>query len=134
MHRVTVKSEHKQEFIEITSRINSLIEESGVREGVCVLYTPHTTAGLTINENADPDVVHDMLLGLGKIAPQEKAYKHWELNSPAHIKSSIMGCDQNILLHKGQAALGQWQGIYFCEFDGPREREIWVQIIANGKS
>jgi len=124
-----VRSRSREQMIDITGEINSLIGQSGIREGVVLVYCPHTTAGITINENADPDVVSDILLTLSKLVPLNMSgYRHSEGNSDAHIKSSIVGCSEQILVKGGSAELGTWQGVYFCEFDGPRSRRVFVQI------
>lgn len=118
----------EQGFIDITDRVNDVIAASGKEAGLCQIFVPHTTAGLTINENADPDVVKDMLKALNEMVPH-LPYDHVEGNSPAHIKSSLMGCSLTIPIENGSLCLGTWQGVYFCEFDGPRRRSIWVTII-----
>lgn len=115
-------------FINLTEKINSVIASSGTESGLCQLFVPHTTAGLTINENADPDVVADMLKGLSAMVPR-LSYKHGEGNSPAHIKSSLMGCSLTVPIVNGSLRLGTWQGVYFCEFDGPRHRKLWITIL-----
>jgi secondary thiamine-phosphate synthase enzyme len=104
------------------------VTESGVKEGICTLFVPHTTAALTINENADPDVVRDLKAELEKIVPWEDGYHHYEGNSAAHLKSSMIGFSQQIIIEDGRLVLGTWQGIYFCEFDGPRNRKLKVKI------
>ena len=117
------------ELIDITSQVESTVSKAGVKEGDAIIYCPHTTAGITINENADPSVVHDILLTLEELIPHLRAgYRHDEGNSDAHCKSSIVGCSQQVLIRAGQLSLGTWQGIYFCEFDGPRSRTFIVQI------
>ncbi|MBP9537562.1 MAG: secondary thiamine-phosphate synthase enzyme YjbQ [Negativicutes bacterium] len=116
-------------FLDISIEIKKIVRESGVVKGLCNVYIPHTTAGITINENADPDVVTDMLEGLDKIVPKLK-YRHYEGNTIAHIKASLMGASINIPIDNGVLCLGQWQGIYFCEFDGPRTRSVYVNIIS----
>ena len=116
-------------FLDISIEIKKVVRESGVVKGLCNVYIPHTTAGITINENADPDVVTDMLDGLDKMVPKLK-YRHYEGNTIAHIKASLMGASINIPIDNGVLCLGQWQGIYFCEFDGPRTRSVYVNIIS----
>ncbi len=118
----------KEEMINITSEIQNAIKESGVNEGFCIVYCPHTTAGITINENADPDVVTDILFGLDKAFPDRPEFRHYEGNSAAHIKSSVIGTEKSIIISKGNLVLGRWQGVYFCEFDGPRTRKFYVKI------
>ena len=116
-------------FLDISIEIKKVVRESGVVKGLCNVYIPHTTAGITINENADPDVVTDMFEGLDKMVPKLK-YRHYEGNTIAHIKASLMGASINIPIDNGVLCLGQWQGIYFCEFDGPRTRSVYVNIIS----
>lgn len=127
---ITVKTHHRNEMINITEKIRNYVLESGVKEGMIILFVPHTTAAITINENADPDVKSDMLRGLDNISPALHDYKHFEGNSDAHIKSSLIGVDQTIIIASGQLVLGTWQGIYFCEFDGPRTRTLKLKIIS----
>lgn len=128
MQSFTVKSNQREEMIEITSDVGKLLPETG--EGICVLFTQHTTCGLTINENADPDVKSDMLGFLRDLIPQYyQDFKHFEHNSDAHIKSSLVGSSVSIPFENGKLLLGRWQGIYLCEFDGARERKIIVKII-----
>ena len=124
-----VSSQSSTEMIDISSGIQSLVQKSGVKEGSCLIYCPHTTAGLTINENADPDVKKDMLKEINKIVPLQDNYQHFEGNSAAHIKATFTGFHLMVPVHKGKLSLGTWQGIYFCEYDGPRSRNIQVQIL-----
>lgn len=127
MKTIAVRSNAREEMIDITSDVRKLIPEKG--EGICVLFTPHTTCGLTINENADPDVKTDMLGFLRRLIPQyEPNFRHFEHNSDAHIKSSIVGSSTTVPFENGRLLLGRWQGIYLCEFDGPRERKVLVAI------
>jgi secondary thiamine-phosphate synthase enzyme len=128
MNEWNVQTNRKEEMIDITPQVQQTVESSKIASGLCVIYTPHTTAGITVNENADPDVVRDLLYGLGKIVP-ETGYHHGEGNSPAHLKSSMVGCSQQVLVEEGRLVLGTWQGIYFCEFDGPRRRRVMVKVI-----
>ncbi|HJJ00194.1 MAG: hypothetical protein DBY20_08730 [Coriobacteriia bacterium] len=116
-------------FVEITARIRQIVRESGIEEGLCVVYCPHTTAAITINENADPDVVRDLKLALADIFPDRRDFRHAEGNSAAHLKSSAIGASETIPVTGGAMALGTWQGIYFCEFDGPRHRKVYVQVV-----
>ena len=115
-------------FIDITAKLRDLVQGSPIREGICQILIPHTTAGITVNENADPDVVTDMLAALDAMVPKLD-YRHGEGNSRAHVKSSLMGCSLVIPVENGDLVLGTWQGIYFCEFDGPRKRKVLVQVI-----
>lgn len=115
-------------FISITAQVRDCVRRSRVRQGICQVFVPHTTAGVTINENADPDVVEDMLAALGRMVP-ELPYKHGEGNSPAHVKSSLVGCSITVPVVDNDLYLGTWQGIYFCEFDGPRRRKVGIQVV-----
>lgn len=124
-----VKSGHGCSMFDITGEVQDIVSKSGVKNGICVIYIPHTTAGITINENADPDVVRDFLMETGKIVPLSDGYRHCEGNSAAHIKASMMGFSQTVIIEEGRLLLGTWQGIYFTEFDGPRMRKVHVKII-----
>ena len=114
---------------DITSKVADAVKASSVKEGIAIVYCPHTTAGITINENADSDVQTDLLLGLGKAFPDRAEFRHGEGNSAAHLKSSCVGASQTIIITAGRLLLGTWQGIYFCEFDGPRQRKFYVKIL-----
>jgi secondary thiamine-phosphate synthase enzyme len=124
-----VKTREKTELIDVTSDINRLIQESGIEQGLCMVYVPHTTAAVTINESADPSVKADMLMVLNKIIPWEAGYRHLEGNSAAHIKTTLVGSSELIAIEGRRLVLGTWQGIFFCEFDGPRNRKLHVRII-----
>jgi secondary thiamine-phosphate synthase enzyme len=124
-----VKSEPNYAMIDITREVQLKVKESGVKDGICVIFVPHTTAGITINENADPDVVRDFLMELNKVIPIKDGYHHREGNSAAHIKASMMGFSQTVIIQEGKLLLGTWQGIYFMEFDGPRIRKVHVKIM-----
>ena len=126
---LTVKTRERTELIDITSDINQLIKKSDVDQGLCMLYVPHTTAAVTINESADPSVKSDILMVLNQIVPWEANYRHLEGNSPAHVKSSLMGPSELITIENRRLVLGTWQGIFFCEFDGPRTRKVRVRIL-----
>ncbi len=129
IHRLKVPTRRRAEFVNITHMIQRVVSDSGIDEGVVVVYCPHTTAGLTIQENADPGVQHDMLLLLDRLAPRDDpAYRHIEDNSASHLQASMMGFSQTLLIDGGQLALGRWQAIYLCEFDGPRERAVLVRV------
>jgi len=129
MKTIKVKSNRREELIEITSEVENFLRESETKEGVCVLFTQHTTCGLTINENADPDVKSDMLLFLKNTIPQfYDGFRHFEQNSDAHIKSSLVGSSVTVPFENGKLFLGRWQGIYLCEFDGARERTVLMII------
>ena len=129
MHTLHVSSQQREQFVEITDRVEAAVRSSGVQSGSVVVYVPHTTAGVTINENADPDVVHDMLLTLRRLIPKDgPGYRHAEGNSDSHVKASMMGSSCQVLIDRGGLVLGTWQGIYLCEFDGPRQRTVHVQV------
>ena len=130
MHELSVQTRKHTEFVNLDREVQAVVDASGVTEGVCTVFVPHTTAGVTINENADPDVKRDMALILDRMAPWEGGYAHAEGNSAAHVKASTMGFSEQILIHKGRLQFGTWQSLYFCEFDGPRQRRVWVQILA----
>ena len=133
MTRFEVKTTARNQLVEITDRVRDAIVASGVKSGLCVVYCPHTTAAITVNENADPDVVHDMLLYLNKTIPQHQGgFRHGEGNSDSHIKTSLVGPSVMVIVANGDLVLGTWQGIYFCEFDGPRSRKLHVQTIECG--
>jgi secondary thiamine-phosphate synthase enzyme len=129
MKQIQVRTAHRQEFQDITPQLQTLVRESGVNAGVCYVFCPHTTAGLTLNENWDPAVRHDLGLALDAVSPDRREYRHGEGNSPAHVKSSLVGADKFVLVENGQLMLGQWQGIYLAEFDGPRQRKVWVRVV-----
>ncbi|MGQ9509042.1 MAG: secondary thiamine-phosphate synthase enzyme YjbQ [Thermodesulfobacteriota bacterium] len=126
---ISIKTSKQIEFVEITSLVQETVVKTGVKEGICVIFVPHTTAGVTINENADPSVIHDVIMELNKIVPHKDQYLHREGNSPAHIKSSLVGCTLNVIVESGRLNLGTWQGIFFCEFDGPRNRKVHIKVI-----
>lgn len=126
-----IKTTRPQEFIEITGRIEEVVREQGVVSGMVTVFVPHTTAGITINENGDPDVVHDILTSLENAFPEKGNYRHFEGNSHAHIKASLMGSSITVLVENGRLKLGTWQGLYLCEFDGPRTRTIYVKVISD---
>ncbi|RLC48913.1 MAG: YjbQ family protein [Candidatus Cloacimonadota bacterium] len=129
MQTISVSTKGRFDFVEITHQIREVVRESGVKNGICVVYAPHTTAGITINEGADFSVRKDILKELDKIIPLDDNYSHLEGNSAAHIKSSIIGCSEQLIIENGDLVLGTWQSLYFCEFDGPRNRKVYVKII-----
>ena len=129
METIQVRTRQQTEFLNITPRVQEVVKRSNVITGICYVFVPHTTAGITINENADPDVIRDITAELEKIVPLEDNYAHAEGNSAAHIKSSMMGCSQTVLIEEGRLALGTWQSLFFCEFDGPRTRNLWIKIL-----
>ena len=126
---ISLKSRSRNEFVNITQEVQNVVNKSGIKDGVCYIFIPHTTAGITINEAADPDVVADIQQELNKIAPAGSHYRHTEGNADAHIKASIIGSSQAVFIENGRLKLGTWQGIFFCEFDGPRNRKVWVKIM-----
>ncbi len=128
---VNVKTGARVDLIDISSEIEGLVEESGVQGGVCYVYVPHTTAGITINEGADPSVRRDLIHTLQKLVPRDAGYAHLEGNSDAHIKSSLVGTSTFVLIEQGRLQLGTWQSIFFCEFDGPRHRRVGVKIMGS---
>jgi len=129
MNSFQVRSRSRSEMMDITSQVQAVVAGSGVECGACVVFVPHTTAGVTINENADPDVCRDILEALERAVPWQRDYRHSEGNAAAHVKASLMGSACTVLIRGGSLVLGTWQGIYFCEFDGPRQRSIHVQVI-----
>ena len=130
MNELTVKTSRHTEFVEVTGDVQRIVDKSGVKEGVCICLVPHTTAGITINENADPDVAADMIYALDKAVPWEDShYQHGEGNTAAHVKSSMMGHSVQVFVRGGKLQFGTWQGIFLCEFDGPRSRKVWVSVV-----
>ena len=125
----SVTTKQRDQLVDITSRIRSAVEESGITDGDILVFCPHTTAAITINENADPNVLHDLLLIFRRLIPQEDtSYRHAEGNSDAHCKSSLVGCSETVMIKNRSLTLGTWQGVFFCEFDGPRNRRVKLQI------
>lgn len=132
LYTLKIRSRTREEFIDITSDVRAKLKESGAREGICVLYSQHTTCGLTVNENADPDVVRDMLQHLRKLVPQHGMnFQHAEENSDAHIKTTLVGTSVTVPFVNGELLFGRWQGIFLCEFDGARERKVMMQIMCD---
>ena len=129
---LTVKTGARLEFIDLTSQVQAAVLQSGVKEGLCHLFVPHTTAAVTINENADPSVKADILMVLGKLISDRETYRHLEGNAPAHVKATLVGPSLTLLVSEGRLILGTWQGIFFCEFDGPRTRRLNLKIVADG--
>jgi len=131
VYEISLKTTGRTQFVDITRQVESVILQSGIKNGICVSYVPHTTAAVTINENADPTVKKDIKTMLDKLIPwREPFYEHAEGNSAAHIKSSLIGCSETVIVQDGRLLLGTWQGIFFCEFDGPRTRKVYVKVIA----
>jgi secondary thiamine-phosphate synthase enzyme len=129
LETLSVATHSKTEFVDITSQVQQIVRTQNVQQGICYLYVPHTTAGLTINENADPSVQHDILMEINKIVPFQDNYTHYEGNSAAHIKASLFGNSLFVFIEENALVLGTWQGIYFCEFDGARRRKVHVKIV-----
>ncbi len=129
IYNLTVQTYGREQLLNITGEVERIVSASGVREGTVRIFTMHTTAGLTINENADPSVVEDILMELNKIVPLNDNYRHTEGNSAAHIKSSLFGASLTVFITGGRLLLGTWQGLFFCEFDGPRQRKVLVKIV-----
>lgn len=126
---ISVRTSKRCDMIDITSQVAAVVAKAGITEGDCMIFCQHTTGGITINENADPDVVHDMLMTLEELFPKNRpGYRHMEGNSDSHIKSTLTGCSEQVLITGGTMVLGTWQGIYFCEYDGPRNRTVQIQV------
>ncbi|HEY9059611.1 MAG TPA: secondary thiamine-phosphate synthase enzyme YjbQ [Pseudobacteroides sp.] len=128
---LNIKTDNQTQLIDMTSQIRKIVRESGVKDGICIVFIPHTTAAVTINENADKDVQMDILKEINKVIPFNDGYRHMEGNSAAHIKASLFGFSDQIIIQNGDLLLGTWQGVYFCEFDGPRNRKAYVKIMAD---
>lgn len=128
LRTLDVRTGSKTEFVDLTARVQEVVRDSGVEEGFCHIFVPHTTAAVTINENADPSVKADILMMLNKLISEREPYRHAEGNSPAHIKASVIGPQLTVLVSRGRLLLGTWQGIFFCEFDGPRHRRVHVKV------
>ena len=129
IHTIPVRTSSRSQFVEITSQVQNAVKQSGVTQGICTVYVPHTTAGVTINENADPDVVRDILDTLDRLVPESSHYRHREGNADSHVKAGMMGFSVTVFVEDARLALGRWQGIYFCEFDGPRSRQVYVKVV-----
>ncbi len=127
---INVQTSHKEQFVDITAKVQEAIDKSGISEGVCTVFCPHTTAGITINEHVDPDVARDILSLLKQVVPANHPWTHAEGNSPAHIKSSLIGSSASVIVEQGRLRLGTWQGVFLCDFDGPRLRKVWVSCSA----
>jgi secondary thiamine-phosphate synthase enzyme len=131
MQTFQLRTSTQTEFVDITRSVQEAVKKTGVEDGICIIFIPHTTAGVTINENADPSVIQDIIMELNKIVPFKDPYRHMEGNSPAHIKASLVGCSQIVFVESRTLLLGTWQGIFFCEFDGPRSRKVFVKVMAH---
>ena len=127
---LTVKTSERTQFIDITAEVEKTVREAKITDGLCVVFVPHTTAAVTINESADPSVKTDILMVLNDIVPWKAKYRHLEGNSPAHIKSTLVGASELIAIENGRLVLGTWQGLFFCEFDGPRSRKVIVKLMS----
>jgi secondary thiamine-phosphate synthase enzyme len=130
METIQVKTSSRLQFVDITSKVKEAISKTGIRDGLVTVYVPHTTAGVTINEAADPSVVDDIQRKLAQLVPYRDSYKHGEGNSDAHIKTSLMGSSVHLIVSGGSPVLGTWQGVFFCEFDGPRTRKVFIKVLA----
>jgi len=128
---INIKTDAKTELVDITSHIEKIVSQNNITEGLCFLFVPHTTAAITINESADPNVKSDMLMVLNQMVPWKADYRHLEGNSPAHVKSSLIGSSELVAIKSGRLVLGRWQGLFFCEFDGPRQRKLHIKLMAD---
>lgn len=131
MKEITIKTNSSTEMIDITATVQKVIHESNVNQGMCLIFTPHTTAAITINENADPDVPRDILAALDRAVPLSASYRHAEGNSAAHVKSSLVGASELVIIENGRLVLGTWQSLFFCEFDGPRTRKVFLSLMVS---
>ena len=129
MNTIEIRTTSRQEFVDLTADLERLVAASGIKSGICVVSVPHTTAGVTVNENADPDVRADIAMTLRKIVPDTLPFAHGEGNAAAHVKASLVGSSVTLVVDGGRLRLGTWQAVYFCEFDGPRTRHAWVQVL-----
>ena len=129
MLRLSVESRSVAQFIDITPLVRQAVEGSGTSAAACIVFSPHTTAGITINEHADPAVAEDMIEALHQLVPNEHRWRHLEGNTPAHVRASLLGTSVTVPIEEGELALGTWQGIFFCEFDGPRTRQVWIRFL-----
>ncbi len=127
--KMEIKTRARNELVDITQQVEKVVEEAGIAEGICVVVVPHTTAGVTINENADPSVKADIIAKLDALVPAGDRYHHQEGNADAHIKAALVGTSECLVVRGGKLALGTWQGVFFCEFDGPRTRQVWVRVL-----
>lgn len=129
MEALHVKTQRRTQLVDVTDQVRRAVESSGVQDGICYVYVPHTTAGVMINEHYDPDVATDLEGVFDRLVPRSGPYRHSEGNSDSHAKAALVGASQMIFVEQGKLALGRWQGIFFCEFDGPRDRKIWVKVV-----
>jgi secondary thiamine-phosphate synthase enzyme len=130
MKTLEIQTSSREALVDITSLVEEEVRKEKIKTGLCLVYAPHTTAAITINENADPTVIQDLLMTLKKAVPDTLSYAHSEGNSPAHVKASLVGSSATLIIEDGRLALGTWQGIFFCEFDGPRRRKVYLKIIS----
>jgi secondary thiamine-phosphate synthase enzyme len=128
---LALRTERRTQLLDVTAAVAKMVQDSGVQSGICYVYVPHTTAGVIINENADPDVAADMEAALARLVPKDSGYRHAEGNADSHIKTALVGTSATIFISGGQLELGRWQGVFFCEFDGPRTRRLRVKIVAD---
>jgi len=128
LQKLTLQTTTRNTMLDLTAEVQRIVQQSKVRDGMACIFTPHTTAAITVNEHADPDVARDMLAALSGLVPPDGDYRHAEENSDSHIKSALVGCSQTVIIEEGRLLLGRWQGVFFCEFDGPRQREVWIKI------
>jgi secondary thiamine-phosphate synthase enzyme len=126
---IQVKTKQRNELVDITPQVEKAVEESGIAEGICIIAVPHTTAAVTVNENADPSVRADIIAKLSELVPAGDRYRHLEGNADAHIKATLVGPSETLVVRGGRLSLGTWQGVFFCEFDGPRRRKVWVRVL-----
>lgn len=131
MNTLSVRTTARTQMIDITRTLQDVVQERGMQDGLCVVFIPHTTAAVTINENADPDVILDVLAATGKLVPADGSYRHREGNSDAHIKASLFGASETVIIEGGRLVLGTWQSVFFCEFDGPRTRKVLMKLVAD---
>ena len=131
MKEIPLETHSRFEMIDITATVQKAVRDEGIKTGICLVYTPHTTAAITINENADPDVSRDILAALERVVPLSANYRHVEGNSAAHVKSSLVGASELVIIENGRLVLGTWQSIFFCEFDGPRTRKFIIKVLSN---
>ncbi len=132
--QIKIQSRNKVDLVDITDQVQDAVANTGIKEGICFLYCPHTTAGIVLNENWDPSVEKDVSMLLDRMVPQDLSYRHREGNSPAHIKSILVGTDHFIFVREGRLKMGRWQGIFFADFDGPRHRNLWLRVVKDEDS
>ena len=131
MHTISIRTRARVDFQDISQKIQDVLEASGIQSGLCHIFVPHTTAGVTVNEHADPSVAEDIMAQLEAMIPRHQSYRHLEGNAPAHIKASLIGSSHTLLVESGRLVLGTWQGVFLCEFDGPRNRTVLVKVVSD---